>query len=324
MRERISRKWRPPLLLVLGGALSGVLVSGLAGLLAMPVLAPLMGQRPAALLVLAAVVLVTALLAFLLWRLILGPVTALADRAHRLRDGDTDALQPLPHYGTPELRDLGESVLGMASALKNRATTIRSYTDHVTHEFKAPLSAIRGAAELLDEADLPTEDRRLVTAIRTSALRMEVLLTALRSIAAAREPAAAGETTLADLLPRLRADHVGLTFQTEGDALALPVPSQTLAAVLGHLAANAAQHQAGTLHLIVTTTAAGPILDIGDDGTGIAEGNRARIFEPFFTTRREADGTGMGLAIAESLLSAHGASIELTDRQTGAWFRIVF
>ena len=324
MRDRISRKWRPPLLLVLGGALSGVLASGLAGLLAMPVLAPVMGLRPAALLVLAAVVLVTALLAFLLWRLILRPVTALADRAHRLRDGEADALHPLPHYGTPELRDLGESVLGMASALQNRATTIRSYTDHVTHEFKAPLSAIRGAAELLDDADLSIEDRRLVTAIRTSAQRMEVLLSALRNIAAAREPAAPGETTLAALLPGLRADHAELAFQTEGNDLTLPLPEQALAAVLGHLAANAAQHGAGRLHLIATETKDGPILDIGDDGPGVAEGNRARIFEPFFTTRREADGTGMGLAIAESLLSAHDASIDLTDRHPGAWFRIMF
>ncbi|MDI3334926.1 ATP-binding protein [Defluviimonas aestuarii] len=324
MRERISRKWRPPLLLVLGGALAGVLASGLAGLLAMPVLAPILGPRPAALMVFVAVVLVTALLAFLLWRLILRPVTALADRAHRLREGEADAVQPLPHYGTPELRDLGESVLGMASALRNRATTIRSYTDHVTHEFKAPLSAIRGAAELLADADLSAEDRRLVTAITGSAQRMDTLLAALRTVAAAREPAAPGETTLAAILPRLQADHARLSFQTDGNAPSLPLPEPTLSAVLGHLAANAAQHGARTLHLNTTITEGGPILEVGDDGTGIAAGNRARIFEPFFTTRRETDGTGMGLAIAESLLSAHGAGIELTDRQPGAWFRITF
>ena len=324
MRQKISRKWRPPLLLVLGGALSGVLASGLAGLMAMPVLAPVMGQRMAALLALGAVVLATVLLAFLLWRLILRPVTALADRAHRLRDGETDALYPLPHYGTPELRDLGESVLGMAAALQNRAATIRTYSDHVTHEFKAPLTAIRGATELLTDADLSPEDHRLVTAIQTSAQRMETLLSGLRAVAAAREPMAPGATTLAALLPRLRADHAGLTLQAEGTSLSLPVPAQPLSAVLGHLAANAAQHGAGTLYLTVTAVGDGQILDVGDNGPGIAEGNRARIFEPFFTTRRETDGTGMGLAIAESLLSAHGASIDLTDRQPGAWFRIVF
>lgn len=324
MRERISRKWRPPLLLVLGGALSGVLASGLAGLLAMPVLAPVMGPRPAAMLVFAAVVLVTALLAFLLWRLILRPVTALADRAHRLRDGAADASQPLPHYGTPELRDLGESVLGMAASLQNRATTIRTYTDHVTHEFKAPLSAIGGAAELLADADLSEEDSRLVAAIGSSAQRMEALLSALRAVAAAREPVAPGETTLAAHLPQLRRDHPGLGFRSEGDDLPLPIADKALSAVLHHLAANAAQHGAKGLQITATETADGPVLEIGDDGPGIAEGNRARIFEPFFTTRREADGTGMGLAITESLLAAYGAGIDLLDRQPGAWFRIVF
>jgi signal transduction histidine kinase len=135
---------------------------------------------------------------------------------------------------------------------------------------------------------------------------------------------ALGETTLAALLPQLRRDHVRLGFRSEGDDLPLPIADKAMSAVLNHLVANAAQHGAGTLHITATETPDGPVLEIGDDGPGIADGNRARIFEPFFTTRREADGTGMGLAITESLLSAHGARIDLTDRQPGAWFRIAF
>ncbi len=324
MRDRIARKWRPPLLLVLGGALAGVLATGTAGLFAMPLLAPVTGPGAASVIVLTAVLAATALLALLLWRLILRPVTALADRAARLREGDATAQRPLAHYGTQELRDLGDAVLGMAGALQNRAATIRGYTDHVTHELKTPISAIRGAAELLADGDGSAGDRRLAATILDAAARMEALLTALRRMAAAREPMAAGETTLRTLTPRLAADHPGLSVETQGDDIILPLGEEAMAAVLGQFAQNAAQAGAGRLRLIADTGPGGPTLTIGDDGPGITPGNRAHVFEPFFTTRRETNGTGMGLAIAESLLATQGAQITLTDRTPGAWFRIDF
>ena len=56
---------------------------------------------------------------------------------------------------------------------------------------------------------------------------------------------------------------------------------------------------------------------IADDGRGIGAGNAGRIFDPFFTTRRDAGGTGMGLTIVQTLLSAHGARIALDDQVTG-------
>ncbi|MEZ5779924.1 MAG: ATP-binding protein [Paracoccaceae bacterium] len=323
MPDRIRRKWRPPLLLVLGGALAAVLAAGLTGILALPLLAPVVGMRIAAAIVGATVLAATALLAFLLWRLLLGPVTALADRAHRLREGDAEALRPLAHYGTPELRDLGESVLGMAAALQNREATVRAYTDHVTHELKAPITAIRGAAELLS-AEVSAGDRRLVDAILTSAARMETLLAAARQVAAAREPAARGKTTLQAVLGPLATGHPALTIRAEGQDIGLPVTPESLGAALGHLAGNAAEAGARNLSLKAEDAPRGTTLLVGDDGPGIAEGNRERLFRPFFTTRREAGGTGMGLAIAQSLLAAQGATLALEDRSPGAWFRITF
>ena len=53
----------------------------------------------------------------------------------------------------------------MADVLQSREMAVRSYTDHVTHELKTPLTAIRGAAELLEAEDLPEEARLLVQTI---------------------------------------------------------------------------------------------------------------------------------------------------------------
>jgi signal transduction histidine kinase len=63
---------------------------------------------------------------------------------------------------------------------------------------------------------------------------------------------------------------------------------------------------------------------VRDDGKGISESNRARVFDAFFTTARERGGTGLGLTIAQSMLRAFGAGLELLPpEQQGAAFAVV-
>jgi len=76
-------------------------------------------------------------------------------------------------------------------------------------------------------------------------------------------------------------------------------------------AAIAAQREDGVLRVTVA-----------DNGEGISPGNRDRVFEPFFTTRREVGGTGMGLQIVRSLLTAHGGTIQLVPSDGGAVFEL--
>jgi hypothetical protein len=60
------------------------------------------------------------------------------------------------------------------------------------------------------------------------------------------------------------------------------------------------------------------------NGDAISEQNRDRIFDAFFTTRRDSGGTGMGLAIVQSLLRANGGSIRLLRPDRGAAFEVQF
>ena len=321
MPSGIARKWRPPLLLVLGGTLGAVLAAPLLGLAALRALEEALGFGQSAALIGLAVVAVTLILGFLLWRLLLRPIRALAARAESVRDGGPEPA-PLDHYGTRELRDLGESVLGMAAALSNRERTIRTFTDHVTHELKTPIAAIRGPAELREGPPaFAQQGPRRVPTILASARRMEEQLTALRRVAAVREPTHRGEARLAEVLPALRAAFPGLELRADGPDVSVPLDRDGLDIVLRHLIGNSAGHGA----LRVTLSARdGPDLVIVDDGTGIAEGDRPRVFDPFFTTRRETNGTGMGLTIVRNLLQAHGGQIELLPSANGAAFRIRF
>ena len=305
-------KWRPPLMLVLGGSLMAILVLPVYAALGADFLTPLTGRRNAVFLVAAGSFLATLVLGLLLWRLILAPVQALAARATEIREGG--APEGLDHYGTPEIVELADAVLDMAQVLQTREMAVRSYTDHVTHELKTPLTAIRGAAELLEaEESLPDEARHLVNTVAEAEKRAVKLLGAARQIAAARMPEHRGTTQLRHCLPSLQARLGGTKLKVVRDDVELPLARSGLEVVLGHLAENAEEAGAKTLTLDSGRDEDGVWMTIADDGPGISTGNAAQVFEPFFTTRRDSGGTGMGLAIVHTLLLAHGARIRLDE-----------
>jgi two-component system sensor histidine kinase PilS (NtrC family) len=100
---------------------------------------------------------------------------------------------------------------------------------------------------------------------------------------------------------------------------------QHLDQVLWNVLRNAWRHarkQAGSVRLIVSP---GPmparlVIDVIDDGPGVAVHNQAHLFEPFFTT--EPQGTGLGLYIARELCEGNNARLEYVESTGGGHFRI--
>ena len=316
VRRQIIKKWRPPLALVIGGTLAAVLCLPLIGIGYFKLAGNILGWGETTWLIGWMAYLSTAILAYLLWRLVLRPVYALTAYAKAVEAGQTDAPLP-PHFGTPEFTALAASVDDMAKALQNREAGIRAYSDHVTHELKSPLTSISAAAELLEAGVDDSEDRaQLLASIRTSSTRMQSLLDSLRALAAARVPYGRGPTLLSDVVSALPST---LTLTVRENA-PLPLDATGLTAVLEQLTQNAARHGATELQL----SSKDAVLTVADNGKGVAEGDRARIFDPFFTTRRSGGGTGMGLAITRAMLEANGAEITLLPSTSGAKFEIRF
>jgi len=254
------------------------------------------------------IVLASAMIGYVLWRILLRPIRAMAARARDIKAGRADALKPLRHYGTAEMRDMGQAMLDMGGSLQNRAAGMRAYTDHVTHEMKSPLTSVIGAAELL-AGDISAADRaEMIDSIRQSAARMEGQLAGLRALSAAREPVVDGAVLLSDAVAVVPGD-VALVVVRDG---VVPMAAAGLVAVLTQLAQNAAQHGARSVRIDWGDRR----LHVQDNGRGIAKGNRARIFDPFFTTNRENGGSGLGLNIVRNMVEASGAEIVLAEVST--------
>lgn len=323
MSRFVENKWRPPLMLVLGGSLMAILVLPIYGAIFADFLTPVTGRRNAVYIVAVCAFAATLVLGWLLWRLILSPVQALAAKAEHIREGG--APTPMDHYGTPEIGELAQAVLDMAEVLQSREMAVRGYTDHVTHELKTPLTAIRGAAELLEgDESLSDEARRMAKTIIGAEKRAERLLGAARQIAAARIPEHRGSVRLADAAAGLKSKFPTIRIEVEGGHRELPLAKSGLSVVLVHLVENSVEAGARTITMDAGEDDDGMWMTVADDGPGISTGNAALVFEPFFTTRRDMGGTGMGLAIVNTMLLAHGAQISLREAERGTLFHIRF
>lgn len=261
------------------------------------------------------------------------PVAALITQARRAVRGEQGAVRRLSHPVTREVEELSDAVATMARTLEDRAEYIRTFASHVSHEFKSPLTAIRGAAELLDDhGDSMTEAerRRFLDNIMTDARRLSRLCVRLLDLARADTrvtTVARGRLgpALAGLAQELAADDLSLTVTDPAAAAWVGIDADTLASILASLVDNARQHGAGDVRIDASldpgqSTAT---VRIADDGPGISAENAQRIFEPFFTTARERGGTGLGLAVAARLLHAHHGDLRLLDRDApGAVFEV--
>lgn len=282
--------------------------------------------------VLAVVVLVASITAVFVGR----PVRALIAQAERARSGERGAIREIRGAGTREMRELSRALAAMARTVEAREEAIRIFASHVSHEFKTPLTSLRGAVELLaEDGDALSEGERealLANAARATA-RLERLVEGLLRLSRAEaRPRSAGTVDVASAVEEVVARHreAGLAVEAEiaprtGRALAA---ADALDGALSNLLENARTHGGAGVRVRVSARPdpddphARVAIDVEDDGPGISEGNAERVFTPFFTTAREGGGTGLGLAIARALVEAHGGTLRLVRRAPGARFRV--
>lgn len=271
----------------------------------------------------------TTIIGFVFHRTITRPVRALIARTRAIADGDRAALQPLAHHGTAEFAQLSQSFLDMAAGLAARSEYVATFAAHVSHELKSPLTAISGAAELLadDVADptmTPAQRSAFIAGIQANADRLGALVGRLRDLARAETMPTAGACRPAEVVEALRAERPDVTIEATGDlGKCVTMSAETFALVLGHLVDNAVAAGAGRVAISAIPEGNRLVMVVADDGPGISPANRAKIFDPFFTTRRADGGTGMGLAIARTMVATHRGSLYLMDSDGGASFRIV-
>lgn len=258
------------------------------------------------------------------------PIGELIEQSERIASGEGDTSATIEQPATEEFAKLSQAFAQMATTIEKRSDYIETFARNVSHEFKTPLSSIRGTVELLrDHWGTMEEEKReeFLEMLDADRERLQRLTERLLELARADvlEPGSTS-TNLTDTIAEMRESLPDIEVDDSdlSDDLEVAVGPESLAAVLRNLIENAHQHGATRVTIRAEAHDDDRVsVVVEDDGPGISEGNAERVFDAFFTTTREAGGTGLGLAIVASLLEAHGGDIELVDGSGGAAFQLV-
>ena len=267
---------------------------------------------------------ITIAIAVLFVRFIKGPIDALNLRTLQISRGDRDAFHPLSKHGTREIANLSKGLLSMSQKLQDRAEYIKNFASHVSHELKSPLTSIHGAAELLKDNDMSSEEReRFLNNIIADTGRLTKLLERLRDLARADIAEPDGRCVVFHQIMQTGSDWPDVKLTIDGDQEATAVINpENMNIILSNLFQNSANHGATEVDIEVKAQDASCLIKFHDNGSGISEHNADKVFELFFTTRREEGGTGMGLGIIRSILAAHNGEIRHIPTSQGACFEL--
>jgi two-component system sensor kinase FixL len=213
------------------------------------------------------------------------------------------------------VRDLTERV-SLEVRLRDESGLVRigELAAVLAHEVKNPLAAVSGAVQMLGEHLPSEEDQEIVHEILRRLDGLSALMTDLLLYARPPRPRKA-PLDLVDLVHALvaffQADAAWreIDVSVDGSSAAMIGDAELLKVAVQNLLLNAAQAMSGRGHvrvrLQVSTTSV--IVDVTDQGSGIAPEVREKLFTPFFTTK--ARGTGLGLAMVRRIAEAHGGQI---------------
>lgn len=269
------------------------------------------------------------LLAVILSVWLVRPFGVVADYVRYVRAQRTFSL---PRLGRRALGAFGEAYDEMRDALAGR-NHVTGYVQTLAHELKSPLSAIRGASELLHEPSMPQADRqRFLGNIERETQRIQELVDRMMELAALESRRSLDRVEPVALKPLL--EELVASAQGSGAARGIgvvlePVPPCTvdgdaflLHRAVSNLLDNAIDFSPDGGTVRVSLTLHGRTLDIcvRDQGPGIPAYADEKVFEKFFSLARPHSSkrsTGLGLTFVKEIAELHHGRVSLSNASEG-------
>ena len=259
------------------------------------------------------------------------PVVDVMEAADRVAAGDYETR--VEERGPREVQRLGRSFNAMTERLGSNEARRRQLLADVAHELRTPLSVIQANLEALIDGVHPIDEAHLASVLEETKV-MSRLLNDLQTLSTAE----AGALTLHRELiaPQLLIDAAvgsftaqaqdrGIRLEGRADALAdIEVDRLRIGEVLSNLLSNALRHSpaGGIVTVSAVDASDGVELSVSDTGTGIATDRLPHVFDRF-SRSPDSPGAGLGLAIAKSLVEAHGGRIRAESDATGTTISFV-
>lgn len=257
------------------------------------------------------------------WRLSRS-LKSLAIVSNRLDTGPQQDLDVLTQSRVIEVRKLAVAFAAVTERLRARVAYNRDLAATVAHEFKTPLTTLRGVVELLDDRENPLPPEQTAVFLenaRTDLDRLSRMVTGLLALARA-EARAEERPTPSEGDPPDRVDLDAILAETRcpvtGTVGTVSGEAEGWSMVVRNLVENARTHGAEPVRI-----EAGPHgFDVVDAGPGISGPTLERVFDRFFTTGNHRQGTGLGLAIVRATIEAYGGTVDAVSVPGETRFRV--
>jgi two-component system, OmpR family, sensor kinase len=257
----------------------------------------------------------------------LRPVEEITTRADRIDIDDLAERIPVPR-ADDEVGHLARTLNTMLARLEEGVATRERFIADASHELRAPLAAMRSELEVSLRQDVLDEDARAVLAsTREEVIRMGRIVENLLTLARVDDNHLNLLITRQDLLEiaertaRIHAASAaarGVGIIVSGDPVILDADGDRIEQVLGNLVDNAIRFTAPgtTVHISVRREEDTAVVAVTDEGPGVPAEARGRVFERFVRedpARGRLGGAGLGLAICQEIVNAHGGRIWVED-----------
>ena len=271
------------------------------------------------------------------------PIRDLDEAIHRLGEGKL--AQRIRVAGPHDIEMLGEQLDWLRQRLISLEDQKTRFFQHVSHELKTPLTALREGSDLLGEevvGKLNDEQREVAGILKHNSLTLEKLIQDLLTYSQAQSSDRLGKRTALDIKPvQLRdlIDHVinaqrlaiiakSITVKRECEKISFQGDGEKLRVVVDNLLSNAIKYSplGGTIVLRLGKHKDHAVIEVIDNGPGISVEDRDRIFDPFYRSRNAATsgvkGSGLGLAIVREYVEMHEGTV-MVIAAAGAHIRVI-
>jgi two-component system sensor histidine kinase ChvG len=301
-------------------------------------------ERSSVLLVILAAATVSVLLSLFLARTIVRPIRKLARAAVRVRMGRSDEIAiPRMPGRRDEIGQLSRALSDMSAALSHRINATEAFAADVSHEIKNPLASLRSALEGLERVEDPDLQKQLLDVANDDVRRIDRLISDISDASRVDAELARAKFDPIDIgkmLEQLLAAREQRT-SNQGVHIAFARPAKDVAKVMGdggrlervfgNLLDNAVSFspEGGLVEILATPDGEEIVIHVADQGPGVLPEQREQVFHRFHSDRPDGEAfgkhSGLGLAIAKTIVEGHQGTIRILDRpdgQPGAFFEI--
>lgn len=269
---------------------------------------------------------VSLVLALLMSAWLLRPIGRLTQYARNASEGKRAYL---PRAGkVKELQDMAQALQVMHKELEDKQY-VAQYIQSLTHEIKSPVSAIRGAAELINDNMSGPQRERFLSNIKAESERINRIVDRLLELSAVEKMKHLENVEELDLVALVR--NVLKTYEAAFASRHLRVETSLVEQAVIHGDAFLISQAVGSIFqnavdfspeqgLITVSLSAGKkgfVLEVQDEGSGIPEFALSKIYDRFFSMPRPSTNkksSGLGLAFVKEIIDLHEGSVSVRNR----------